>query len=602
MRKCFYILISLSLLAAVGCGRGVDRRLVLADTLMWTAPDSSLAILNAINRDSLQGDENRAYHALLLTQARFRVDYYDYPSDSLINTALSHYSDNHNREHYTRALLYKGAYYEVHDNPVEAMKWYKQAEDNADTTDYRNLAQINMRMGMLYYNNYNGHIMGIERFKKANEIYKLLGEKKNRLTALHYLGNISRLTDSTKAIEYLESAYSIAKEYTDSLEFYDIAGDLALANLTVKDIKKAKLYINECLYQGHNFVDAYIISNAARIYIADKNADSALYFINKIKNIENPETKLKYYITLADYYELRGNINKSRDYSLLSQNLSDSLEDSNNKKGLIGLESEINKLVIEKNKMENGYKSKRVILLVIFLLVTIVVFTAYIYIRRVKFKKITASINSEFNRLNLEIKEANLNHLENTFVINETLEKLEESSLMIDELRKENQKLIDKEKLSQIKEQNKDTIKQKSSQLSELVEYHIDVMRKLMHSKNVHSDSTFLKTVEKTIEKYKKDKRLFEELQKYIDIKYDNFITETKSKYNISVSDMNLIILKMCDFDNVDICFILGLSTNTLYTKMSKLAKKMNLKTSLSKYLSSITLRKHNNMSSTVIN
>ena len=141
------ILAALMLAAAVGCSRSADRRLVLADSLMWKNPDSSLAILNAINRDSLQGDENRAYHALLLTQAKFRIDYYDYPSDSLINTALSHYSDNHNREHYTRALLYKGAYYEVHDNPVEAMKWYKQAEDNADTTDYRNLAQINMRMG-----------------------------------------------------------------------------------------------------------------------------------------------------------------------------------------------------------------------------------------------------------------------------------------------------------------------------------------------------------------------------------------------------------------------------------------------------------------------
>ncbi len=49
MRTCFYILISLSLLAAVGCSRGVDRRLVLADTLMWTATDSTLSILNASN-------------------------------------------------------------------------------------------------------------------------------------------------------------------------------------------------------------------------------------------------------------------------------------------------------------------------------------------------------------------------------------------------------------------------------------------------------------------------------------------------------------------------------------------------------------------------
>ncbi len=126
MRKCFYILISLSLLAAVGCGRGVDRRLVLADTLMWTAPDSSLAILNAINRDSLQSDENRAYHALLLTQAQFRCNI-PLTSDTLISKAVDYYSDNHNREHYTRALLYKGGAFEDMGNPVEAIKWYKLA-------------------------------------------------------------------------------------------------------------------------------------------------------------------------------------------------------------------------------------------------------------------------------------------------------------------------------------------------------------------------------------------------------------------------------------------------------------------------------------------
>ena len=98
MRKCFYILISLSLLAAVvGCGRGVDRRLVLADTLMWIAPDSSLAILSTINRDSLQGDENQAYYALLLTQAQFRCNG-KCTTETLINSALEYYKDNHNRE------------------------------------------------------------------------------------------------------------------------------------------------------------------------------------------------------------------------------------------------------------------------------------------------------------------------------------------------------------------------------------------------------------------------------------------------------------------------------------------------------------------------
>ena len=46
MRKLLYILISILILSFVmSCGRSADRRLVLADTLMWTNPDSSLIIL-----------------------------------------------------------------------------------------------------------------------------------------------------------------------------------------------------------------------------------------------------------------------------------------------------------------------------------------------------------------------------------------------------------------------------------------------------------------------------------------------------------------------------------------------------------------------------
>ena len=106
MRRLIHIAFAFILLAATvaSCTHHPDKRLVLADTLMWTAPDSSLAILNAIDRDSLGDDENLAYHALLLTQAQFRVDY-ALPYDSLINYAIDCYDDNHNREHYTRALL-----------------------------------------------------------------------------------------------------------------------------------------------------------------------------------------------------------------------------------------------------------------------------------------------------------------------------------------------------------------------------------------------------------------------------------------------------------------------------------------------------------------
>ncbi|MBQ5409905.1 MAG: tetratricopeptide repeat protein, partial [Muribaculaceae bacterium] len=108
MYKLIYTSFSFILLTVLvaGCSHTADRRLVLADTLMWTNPDSSLAILSHINNDSLTSDDDKAYHALLLTQAQFRCNG-NCSSDSLINFALDYYSDNHNREHYTRSLIYK---------------------------------------------------------------------------------------------------------------------------------------------------------------------------------------------------------------------------------------------------------------------------------------------------------------------------------------------------------------------------------------------------------------------------------------------------------------------------------------------------------------
>lgn len=252
MHRLIYISLSLLLISiAMSCNRSVDKRLVLADTLMWKNPDSSLAILNAINRDSLQGDENQAYYALLLTQAQFRVDY-AIPSDSLINLAVEHFSDNHNREHYTRALLYKGAYYEVHNQPEEAIKWYKQAEDNADTADYRNLAQINMRVGMLYYDNYASNNLDLEKFKKAQYYYEILGDKRMLMISLHCCGNVLRINDANAAKSCYDKALSIARELKDSSEIYDI------------NINYSLLFVEDSLYSQ---AKKYIILN----YIGNQN-------------------------------------------------------------------------------------------------------------------------------------------------------------------------------------------------------------------------------------------------------------------------------------------------------------------------------------------
>ena len=104
----FYILLLFSLMAVCWLGgcrghNGYDNNLTAADAMMSHDVDSALAVLTAISPDGLANDADRAYHALLLTEARYRC-YITATSDSLINVALDYYERHgEEREKLTRA-------------------------------------------------------------------------------------------------------------------------------------------------------------------------------------------------------------------------------------------------------------------------------------------------------------------------------------------------------------------------------------------------------------------------------------------------------------------------------------------------------------------
>ena len=94
MRNLLLTILSLLLLAACtnSALRTKHSALTKADSLMHTHPDSALALLQSISADSLTDDANRAYHALLLSQALDK-NYIDKTDDSLINIAVTYYAD-----------------------------------------------------------------------------------------------------------------------------------------------------------------------------------------------------------------------------------------------------------------------------------------------------------------------------------------------------------------------------------------------------------------------------------------------------------------------------------------------------------------------------
>ena len=521
----------------MGCNRSVDKRLVLADTLMWTNPDSSLAILSAVNRDSLTSKEDLAYHALLLTQAQFRCNI-PLTSDTLISNAVDYYSDNHNREHYTRALLYKGGAYEDMGKPVEAIKWYKQAEDNADTADYRNLAQINMRMGMLYYKNFASNNLDLEKFKKALHYYSILGNRKMIMNSMLSCGNVARITNRKLAENYYEKALSIAKEMNDSNNLFDININCALMYIEDSLYVRAKKHILEA-FKLHtikrNNTNYYILG---LIYANQKDLDSAKYFISLPEKSQNTAyDSMMMYKAMKEVALCESNLEKYREFNKMYNSISNSLEYNDTKYKLHDSEQKFD----ESNKSESTRilgKKKKIISLLIGSLLLLSIGFLLLYLKKKK-----------------------------------------DSKRLIDEIRNENSDKYDclNEELVNI-----------NSRFATVMLTQINVLKNIMaQTYNEPKDYLSKEAEHKVSPIDDNDKEFWNGLYDYLNLKHNNIIKDIAKQHpKLSPNDLNVIGLMCCGFSDAEIAVCKGYRNDkSVKARRNKIRNKMNIDVLLQEYL-----------------
>jgi len=548
MKKLLYIsLLAVLLSAAISCSRSVDKRLVLADTLMWTRHDSSLAILNTINRDSLQGDENQAYYALLLTQAQFRCNI-PLTSDTLISKAVDYYSDNHNQEHYTRALLYKGGAYEDIGNQVEAIKWYKQAENNADSTDYRNLAQINFRMGLLYYNNYASNNLDLNKFQMAAHYYEILKDKRMLMQSLYYCGNLLRITDINAARKCYDKALSTAIELKDTINLYRLDSSYALMYIEDSLYSQAKKYILDAFRLNNRFEENYNYYLLGLIYANQKDLDSAKYFISLPDKSQNSAyDSLMMYKALREISLCDNDISQYRKFNTQYNRISDSLEHNETKYKLLDSEQGFDAdRIASKGKKVNTLNKTIIILVALFLVFALVTVALIIVISRKKRKDQQQMIDElkEENFGNYEELRSNLADFDNHFskTMNEKLKSLEEI---------------------------------------------------MTGAYNPNQDSKSKEVEHKISPIADDDTKFWEGLYAYINIKHNGAMDRIANDFpQLSASDLNFIKLMCCGFSDAAIAVCRNYrNVASVRGRRRKIRDKMGIEGNLTDYISSITVR-----------
>ena len=547
MKKLLYIsLLAVLLSAAISCNRSVDKRLVLADSLMWVNPDSSLAILEAINRDSLQGDENQAYYALLLTQAQFRCNI-PLTSDTLISKAVDYYSDNHNREHYTRALLYKGGAYEDMNNPVEAIKWYKQAENNADSTDYRNLAQINMRLGDLYYDNYASNNLDLEKFKKALYYYEKLRDKHMIMISLMNAANVYRATDSEVAKNLYSRAELLAKEINDSNIIYQIYISYSFLCLNNSiSLEEGKIFSKRALEIAGTFKensDYYILGD---IYARLGELDSAEYYLMQpVANENTAYDDVVRYKCMMDIELAKNNFSEYKRFNKLYEHIVDSLDHNKEKYKLSKFEDDFDAdRIASKGKKVNTLNKTIIILVALFLILALV--TAALFI-----------ISSRKNR--------------------------KDQQQMIDELKEESFGNYEelRRNLADFDNHFSKTMTEKLISLEEI----------MTGAYNPNQDSRSNEVVHKISPIADDDTKFWEGLYSYINIKHDGAMDKIANDYpQLSASDLNFIKLMCCGFSDAAIAVCRNYrNVASVRSRRRKIRDKMGIEGNLTDYIRNIT-------------
>ncbi len=249
MKRLPLVILVFAVLVAVvaGCSHSAryDGRLVAADSLMRDCPDSTLAIVEGLCRDSLATEGDRAYRDLLLTQARYRC-YVTATSDSDINRALAYYRAHpKDREKLTRANIYKGAVMDELGFPDSAMLYYKQAEAVADPTDYFNLGYINLRIADLFLNEVTEDSCVVNRLHQAIGCFERLRDTTLLISALGKLGSVCGISDPDSAKCYLWRAIDLAHQFDSTLQYtnetrlagiYLFQGEFPKANALAMDV------------------------------------------------------------------------------------------------------------------------------------------------------------------------------------------------------------------------------------------------------------------------------------------------------------------------------------------------------------------------------
>lgn len=527
-----------------------DGRLTAADSLMKQNVDSALTLLEAINPGSLGNEADRAYHALLLTEAQYKC-YIPATGDSAINRALDYYEQHgQEREKLTRAYIFKGAVMEELGENREAMQHYKKALSQVAADDYFNQGYIRLRMGNIYRNNLVADSADIMMFKEALNYFKQVPDSFYVLTCLAEIGSSYGKNNPDSVLGYLCRADTLAAAlHADQLQTINrifIAKHLMLSR-DAQDIDKAKSIALTLLrdHQDQDVAEDLLMITAFTLAKQNKS-DSAMFYLNQMDGeFKTPNDMVFYHNCLAEVARARGDIPAYQYHFERADVLDDSLSQNDVQKQLRDVETQYDN---EALKYENlRYRTRLTIsLLVAALALSLMTIILMAYRRKLSRRK----------------------------------QQLKEMEDVIDRLHDEQ---------AQMSRQFEND-KVMNDKLKEAIQRQIEMFTALVekHQKQFTTDPKgFAKLFESVYSVTQPDSTFWTSLHAYADSLTDNLVSRTVEAYP-ELLDTDVQVLSLCcsNLPTTVIMACMGYNdVHSVYNKKRRIAETMGLEDKLDDYI-----------------
>lgn len=386
------IIISLLLIIVMmGCTTPpTDNRLSLADSIISEHPDSALNILSKISPSSLSGENNKAYFALLFTQAKYHNDI-TLSSDSAITTACDYFYNNHKKDSiairlYARSLLQKGNTLRDMDNTKDAISVILQSFefiDSLNPSDYLLFADANYYLANIYAYKYSSDSVYIPLFKKAQKYYALAKSNRQSIKCLNRIGAYYRISNTDSAYKYLQTSMKLALNNNDSTTYFRCIGYLARAFYKQRNYTKSKDYALFTYLNGRKFYPPFeSLFDLCKAYARLGKPDSALFYLSKMQlDKSQAENIYKYYEAKELYFISQNRYDSAYYYFNLASKLSDSIVNNQFRHQLFEIDKKYDneKLLCEKAQLERDF-TRMILAYTIIALITTILYS-FIFFR-----------------------------------------------------------------------------------------------------------------------------------------------------------------------------------------------------------------------------